>query len=98
MTEQTRPAPAEIRAFRAENLKMRERDIAAQLKISEAAIVAAEVGLTAVRIDGSAASLLERVASLGEVLALSRATRRPMLHDLEFSALTADLLREELPA
>ncbi|WP_454850595.1 hemin-degrading factor [Rhizobium binxianense] len=72
MTEQTRPAPAEIRAFRAENPKMRERDIAAQLKISEAALVAAEVGLTAVRIDGSAARLLERVASLGEVLALSR--------------------------
>ncbi|MGR9171298.1 ChuX/HutX family heme-like substrate-binding protein [Rhizobium sp. KDH_Rht_773_N] len=72
MTEQTRPAPAEIRAFRAENPKMRERDIAAQLKISEAALVAAEVGISATRIDASAARLLERVADLGEVLALSR--------------------------
>ncbi len=72
MTDQTRPAPSEIRAFRAENPKMRERDIAAQLKISEAALVAAEVGISAVRIDASAAKLLERVADLGEVMALSR--------------------------
>ncbi len=72
MTEQTRPAPSEIRAFRAENPKMRERDIAAQLKISEAALVAAEVGVSAIRIDASAVKLLERVADLGEVMALSR--------------------------
>ncbi|MGO7601799.1 hemin-degrading factor, partial [Rhizobium ruizarguesonis] len=61
-----RPAPAEIRAFRAENQKMRERDIAAQLKISEAALVAAENGISVTRIDGSALKLLERVAGLGE--------------------------------
>jgi len=72
MTEQKRPAPAEIRAFRAENPKMRERDIAAQLKISEAALVAAETGISVTRIDGSALKLLERVAGLGEVMALSR--------------------------
>ncbi|TCS04538.1 ChuX/HutX family heme-like substrate-binding protein [Rhizobium sp. BK418] len=72
MTEQTRPAPAEIRAFRAENPKMRERDVAAQLKISEAALVAAEVGISAIRIDAGAIKLLERVADLGEVMALSR--------------------------
>ncbi|MBY5411385.1 hemin-degrading factor [Rhizobium leguminosarum] len=72
MTEQTRPAPAEIRAFRAENPKMRERDIAAQLKISEAALVAAETGISVTRIDGSALKFLERVAGLGEVMALSR--------------------------
>ncbi|WP_183699156.1 ChuX/HutX family heme-like substrate-binding protein [Rhizobium sp. BK049] len=72
MTEQKRPAPAEIRAFRAENPKMRERDIAAQLKISEAALVAAETGISVTRIDGSAAKLLERVERLGEVMALSR--------------------------
>lgn len=34
----------------------------------------------------------------GDVQALSRAARKPALHDLEFSALTADLIREELPA
>jgi len=34
----------------------------------------------------------------GDITALSRARRRPMLHDLEFSALTVDLLRETRPA
>ncbi|WP_283194044.1 ChuX/HutX family heme-like substrate-binding protein [Rhizobium sp. AN80A] len=72
MTENTMPSPADIRAFRAENPKMRERDIAAQLKVSEAALVAAEVGISATRIDASALKLLERVAELGEVVALSR--------------------------
>ena len=79
MTDTTRPTPAEIRAFRAENPKMRERDIAAQLGISEAALVAAEVGLvaaevglTAIRIDGSANRFLERAETLGEIMALTR--------------------------
>ncbi|TDW16766.1 putative hemin transport protein [Rhizobium azibense] len=72
MTDESRPAPAEIRAFRAENPQMRERDIAARLNISEAALVAAEVGISATRIDASAPKLLERVAELGEVMALSR--------------------------
>lgn len=72
MSSKTRPTPAEIRAFRAENPKMRERDIAAQLGISEAALVAAEVGLTAVRIDGDANRFLERAEALGEVMALTR--------------------------
>jgi putative hemin transport protein len=72
MTDTTHPTPAEIRAFRAENPKMRERDIAARLGISEAALVAAEVGLTAVRIDGSANRFLERAEALGEIMALTR--------------------------
>jgi putative hemin transport protein len=72
MIETTRPTPAEIRAFRAENPKMRERDIAARLNISEAALVAAEVGISAVRIDPSVDRFLERIASLGEIMALSR--------------------------
>ncbi|TCL74527.1 ChuX/HutX family heme-like substrate-binding protein [Rhizobium sp. BK251] len=72
MTEKTRPSPAEIRAFRAENPKMRERDIAAQLGVSEGALVAAEVGLTATRVDADANRFLGRVAELGTVMALSR--------------------------
>jgi putative hemin transport protein len=76
MTETTketiRLAPADIRAFRAENSKMRERDIAARLGVSEAALVAAEVGISALRIDADVYRFLDRVASLGEVLALSR--------------------------
>jgi putative hemin transport protein len=72
MSNTTRPTPAEIRAFRAENLQMRERDIAAKLGISEAALIAAEVGITAIRIDADVTRLLTRVGELGEVLALSR--------------------------
>lgn len=72
MNKTTRPTPAEIRAFRAENPKMRERDIAARLEISEAALVAAEVGISAIRIDANVDRFLERIASLGEIMALSR--------------------------
>ena len=72
MTETKAPTPAEIRAYRAENVRMRERDIAAALGISEAALVAAEVGLTATRIDAHPNRLLERVKELGEVMALTR--------------------------
>ncbi len=72
MTETTRPTPAAIRAFRAENSNMRERDIAARLSVSEAALVAAEVGISAIRIDADANRFLEHIAPLGEVLALSR--------------------------
>lgn len=72
MTETPCPTPAEIRAFRAENPRMRERDVAAALSIPEAALVAAECGLTAVRIDPSANRLLERAPELGEVMALTR--------------------------
>lgn len=72
MTQTPRPTPSEIRDYRAANPKMRERDIAAQLGISEAALVAAECGLTAIRIDGDANRFLERAAELGEVMALTR--------------------------
>jgi putative hemin transport protein len=66
------PTPADIRAYRAEHSQMRERDIAAQLGIPEAALVAAECGATAVRIDPDANRLLEFSPQLGEVMALTR--------------------------
>lgn len=72
MTDKQPPTPSEIRAYRAQNPKLRERDAAVQLGISEAALVAAEVGLTAVRIDGSANRLLEKAPLLGEVMVLTR--------------------------
>ncbi|MFJ6328395.1 MULTISPECIES: hemin-degrading factor [unclassified Rhizobium] len=65
-------SPREIRVFRLKNREMRERDIAAVLGISEAAVVAADVGISATRIDASAVKLLERAAELGEVMVLSR--------------------------
>ncbi|WP_085025518.1 hemin-degrading factor [Ensifer aridi] len=72
MSESMRPTPSEIRAYRAANPKLRERDVAAQLGISEAALVAAECGLGSIRIDSDANRFLERVQELGEVLALTR--------------------------
>lgn len=72
MTDRQAPTPAEIRAYRAENAKMRERDIAANLGVSEAALVAAECGISAIRIDANPNRLLERAPELGEVMALSR--------------------------
>jgi putative hemin transport protein len=72
MTERKAPTPAEIRAYRADNAKLRERDIAASFGISEAALVAAECGISAIRIDASASRLLERAAELGEIMVLAR--------------------------
>jgi putative hemin transport protein len=72
MTETTTPTPSEIRAYRVENPKLRERDIAVQLGISEAALAAAEVGLTATRIDADPNKLLARAPEFGAVMALSR--------------------------
>lgn len=72
MTEATLPSPADIRAFRAANPKLRERDIAEKLGISEAALVAAECGLGTVRIDADPNRFLPLAKMLGEVMALTR--------------------------
>lgn len=72
MTGKPAPTPSEIRAYRVENSRMRERDIAANLGISEAALVAAEVGISAVRIDADPNKLLARAPEFGTVMALSR--------------------------
>ncbi len=65
-------SPAQIRAARVDHSQMRERDLAAHLGISEAALVAAETGLGVTRIDCSPASLLAHVKPLGEVMVLTR--------------------------
>jgi putative hemin transport protein len=66
------PSPAAIRAARAENPKARERDLAAQLGISEAALTAAFVGHGVRRIEPRVDELLLGLESLGEVMALTR--------------------------
>ncbi len=72
MTDNKAPTPAEIRVYRAEHAGLRERDIATNLGISEAALVAAECGISVTRIDANPNRLLERAPELGEVMALSR--------------------------
>ena len=72
MTADITITPEAIRAYRSENKALRERDIAANLKISEAALVAAETGLGVTRISADPNRLLGRVKELGEVMVLTR--------------------------
>ncbi len=64
--------PDLIRVTRAENPKLRERDLAAQLAVSEAALQAAHVGFGVTRITVHLDELVPRLAALGEVMALTR--------------------------
>ena len=65
-------SPDQIRAARVDNPKLRERNLAAQLGISEAQLVAAHVGLGVRRITADPDVLVPRLAALGEVMALTR--------------------------
>lgn len=67
-----RPTPAAIRQARADNPKMRERDLAAQLGISEVEFVAAWVGEGTRRLDPRVDDFLLGMEALGEVMALTR--------------------------
>jgi putative hemin transport protein len=59
-------------AFKAENPKVRIRDAASQLGVSEAALVATGVGETAIQLEGDFRELLKEVPTLGYVMALTR--------------------------
>jgi putative hemin transport protein len=72
MTSVIKPSASEIRQGRIDNPKMRERDLAALLGISEAELVAAHVGEGATRIEPRVDDLLNGLESIGEVMALTR--------------------------
>jgi putative hemin transport protein len=72
MDARVKPAPHEIRLARADNPKMRERDLAGQLGISEAELVAAHCGDGAQRLDPRVNDLLTGLEAVGEVMALTR--------------------------
>ncbi len=72
MDQRVKPAPHEIRAARSGNPKMRERDLALQLGISEAELVAAHCGDGVLRLRPDANSLLTGLEAVGEVMALTR--------------------------
>lgn len=59
-------------AFKAENPKVRIRDAAQQLGVSEAELVATGVGETATQLEGDFRELLKEVPKLGYVMALTR--------------------------
>jgi putative hemin transport protein len=72
MDQRVKPAPHEIRIARVENPKMRERDLAAQLGISEAELVAAHCGDGVQRVEPRVNDLLLGLGAVGEVMALTR--------------------------
>ncbi|WP_095087485.1 hemin-degrading factor [Mesorhizobium sophorae] len=72
MDQRVKPAPHEIRRARTENPKTRERDLAAQLGISEAELIAAHCGDGVVRIEPRVNDLLTGLEAVGEVMALTR--------------------------
>jgi len=67
-----RPDPQAIRQARADNPKMRERDLAGQLGISEAEFVAAWCGDGVRRIEPRVNDVLTGLEAVGEVMALTR--------------------------
>ncbi|MCA0050287.1 hemin-degrading factor [Mesorhizobium sp. B283B1A] len=72
MDQRVKPAPHEIRRARMENPKTRERDLASQLGISEAELVAAHCGDGVVRIEPRVNDILTGLEAVGEVMALTR--------------------------
>ncbi len=72
MDQRVKPSPHEIRRARTENPKMRERDLSAQLGISEAELLAAHCGHGVVRIEAQVRTVLEGLRGVGEVMALTR--------------------------
>ncbi|RWN00389.1 MAG: hemin-degrading factor [Mesorhizobium sp.] len=72
MDQRVKPSPDEIRGSREDSPKMRERDLAAQLGISEAELVAAHCGHGAVRVEPRVNDLLSGLEAVGEVMALTR--------------------------
>ena len=72
MTQQSAVKPSDIRAFLAENPKLRARDAADAMGISEAQLVAASVGQGATRIAAHPDRIIPAAERLGEVMALTR--------------------------
>lgn len=72
MNVHTARAPEAIRRARDENPKMRERDLAEMLGISEAELLAAHVGHGVTRIEPRVSDLLPALETVGEVMALTR--------------------------
>ena len=72
MEREIRPDAARVRQHRADNPKLRERDLAGQLGISEGELVASHVGHGAVRLEPRVNDVLTGLEAVGEVMALTR--------------------------
>lgn len=67
-----KPTTAEIRAARADKPKLRERDLAVNLGVSELELLAAHCGEGVVRLEPRVGDLLRGLEAVGEVMALTR--------------------------
>lgn len=72
MTVLDKPSPSEIRRARTDNPNTRERDLAVELGIYEAELVAAHCGVGVRRIEPRVSDLLLNMEAVGEVMALTR--------------------------
>jgi putative hemin transport protein len=72
MDQRVKPTPHDIRRARIDNPKMRERDLAASLGITEADLVAAHCGEGVLRVEPRVNDLLTGLEAVGEVMALTR--------------------------
>lgn len=72
MTTAAKPSPAAIRRARSDNPKMRERDLAASLGISEAELVAAFCGEGSIRVEPHYEKSFPGLQEVGEIMALTR--------------------------
>jgi putative hemin transport protein len=72
MTTNFRISPEQVRQKRLDHPKMRERDLAAILDISEAELVAAHSGFGVTRIEPRIAEFLSGIKAVGTVMALTR--------------------------
>ena len=66
------PTPEALRQARLDNPKTRERDLAHQLDVTEAQLVAAHIGFVTTRIANDPDQIIPAVKALGEVMALTR--------------------------
>jgi putative hemin transport protein len=72
MSASLSPTSADIRAALLENPNLREKDLSQKLGISEAQLIAAQVGFNVTRIDADPDRLIPAVCTFGEVMALTR--------------------------
>ncbi|WP_424985571.1 hemin-degrading factor [Microbulbifer sp. S227A] len=73
------PTPEEIRQAQADNPRTRERDLAENLGISEAELVAARIGRGVTRLAPHPDGIMAAACGLGEVMALTR--NRSVVHE-----------------
>ncbi|MEM9263762.1 MAG: ChuX/HutX family heme-like substrate-binding protein, partial [Pseudomonadota bacterium] len=66
------PTPEEIRAARTEDMKTRDRDLAAKLGVREGELVAAFAGIDVTRIDPHPDTVMAAAGHLGDIMALTR--------------------------